>query len=107
MAGLAAGMLTGLFTPAPASAASCSNTVVGGSNNSSAYITTASSTPFRHGPGGDYCAYSHESGKAFVWCTTSSRNWWYVRDDSSNVLGWVYKDNILTKSMSGSVHTCP
>ena len=50
---------------------------------------------------------NHE-GKAFIWCSkynTYGNLWYYVRDSSSNTVGWVWSGNV--SSVVGSNHaTC-
>lgn len=76
-----------------------------GTNKDSGYLYTAGAVPYHRGPAGECATVGNHSGKAFIWCSkynTYGNLWYYVRDASSNTMGWVWSGNV--SSVSGSNH---
>lgn len=92
--------------------ASASNAAVDctqyGTDKDNGSLVTLGAVPYRRGPAGECSSVGNHEGKAFIWCSkynASGNLWYYVRDSSSNTLGWVWSGNV--QSVSGSNHaTC-
>lgn len=93
-------------TAASAAAPSCPQ--YGTDLNKTGYLYTNGSVPYHNGPGGNCSVYSNRSGKAYIWCqkyNTYGQLWYYARDESSSVLGWVWSGNV-SSVYSPSRPTC-
>lgn len=70
-----------------------------GTNKDRGYIYTDGAVPYRRGPAAECPSVGNHQGLAFIWCTKLNRYgkiWYYVRDSSSNTVGWVYAGNVTS-----------
>ncbi|MFT7839738.1 hypothetical protein Q5530_26640 [Saccharothrix sp. BKS2] len=74
-----------------------------GTNKNPGTLTTDGAAPYRRGPAGECASVGSHSGLAYIWCqkvNAYGHLWYYVRDSSSNTVGWVWSGNV--RSTSGS-----
>ena len=97
---------------APAQAAgvqqrACNNDFQSGPNNSSATLQAMASSPYRKGPGANYCSFGNHEGLAYIHCRKQSdagNPWYLARDSNSGTVGWIWAGNV--SSTSGTIKNC-
>jgi hypothetical protein len=76
-----------------------------GTNKDPGTLVTDGAVPYRRGPAGECASVGNHQGLAYIWCSKFNAHgnlWYYVRDSSSNTIGWVWSGNV--RSTSGSDH---
>ncbi|MGW5188312.1 hypothetical protein ACWEOO_03585 [Kribbella sp. NPDC004138] len=66
-----------------------------GTNKDGGYLYT--NGPYHTGPAGECATLPAQSGKAYIWCSKFNAYgnlWYYVRDATSNTVGWVWSGNV-------------
>lgn len=78
-----------------------------GRNGQGGTLQTIGSEPYRNGPGENCGLLSYRSGTADIYCKKFNELgnlWYYARDRSSGVLGWIWSGNVA--STSGTRPNC-
>ncbi|WBQ04477.1 hypothetical protein [Kribbella sp. CA-293567] len=68
-----------------------------GTNVDGGFLYTNGAVPYRRGPATGCASTGNRSGKAAIWCSKYNdvgNLWYYARDISSNVVGWVWAGNV-------------
>jgi hypothetical protein len=76
-----------------------------GTNKDGGYLYTNGAVPYHRGPAAECPTVGNHEGKAYIWCSKYNAYgnlWYYVRDSSSNTVGWVWSGNV--SSVIGSNH---